>query len=81
MLLLLDLIEKNISFSRENLHYILVYNEDIKHTSSQFDKNEAEKVKKQFSPHRDKIVKRVNNLAAKKYIQFGSVLLPFPMVV
>ncbi|RHA17253.1 hypothetical protein DW944_10000 [Eubacterium ventriosum] len=71
LLLLLDLIEKNISFSRENLHYILVYNEDIKHTSSQFDKNEAEKVKKQFSPHRDKIVKRVNNLAAKKYIQFG----------
>ena len=29
LLLLLDLIEKNISFSRENLHYILVYNEDI----------------------------------------------------
>lgn len=71
LLVLLDLIEKNISFSREHIHYILVYNEDVTHTSHQFNKKEFEKVKVQFSPHRDKIVKRINNLAGKKYIQFG----------
>lgn len=71
LLLLLDMIEKNISFSREHLHYILVYNEDILHSSPQFNKEEFDKVKMQFSPHRDKIVKKINRLAGKKYIQFG----------
>lgn len=71
LLILLDRIGKNISFSREHIHFILVYNEDVEHMSKFFDEDKFEKRKKKFNYYRDKIVKRSKLLADDNYTQFG----------
>ena len=71
LLLILDLIDNSISFSRKYLHYILVYNEELSHPSKLFDEEEFVKRNNEYKLYRDKIVKRVKLLSANNYIQFG----------
>ncbi|WP_338097031.1 hypothetical protein [Methanolapillus ohkumae] len=62
LLVLLDVVEKNIRYSREHVHLILVYNESKFHPSKQF---------KKYRKSKAFIGKKISSYAEKPFIQFG----------
>ena len=69
LLILLDIINQSINFSRQYIHYILVYNETRDHTSNQFNKDEFDAI--QYSEGLSSIQKYFSGLAKETFIQFG----------
>ena len=63
LLIFNDIVHQNISFCRENLYFILVYNES-KNCS------EERETKQEDSP-KAMISKRIHNKAKKKFVRFG----------
>lgn len=63
LLIFNDIVHQNISFCRENLYFILVYNES-KNSS------EERETKQEDSP-KAKISKSIHNKAKKKFVRFG----------
>ncbi|MDR2944416.1 MAG: hypothetical protein LBU81_04955 [Methanosarcinales archaeon] len=41
LFILLDIFGKTISFSRENINFVLVYDKQLEHTSKQYEKDET----------------------------------------
>ena len=65
LLILTDIIEAGISYTRQNLNYILVYNETKNHT-----KPKGEEL--QYSPSRTKFAEHlIEKKAKKKFIRFN----------
>lgn len=67
LLILLDIINENISYSRKHINFILVYNEQVTHQSSHY------KLRKDEVAHSlalESIVSRTSKLAKLEYIQF-----------
>ena len=62
LLILLDIINENISFSREKISYILVYNEDKKHSSKFYDKTKREGI--------ESIKNKISSLAKEEIVRF-----------
>ena len=65
LLIFTDIISKSISFTRKNMNYVLVYNEE---------RNVSEEINRgiQASPSREKISRHyIENKAGKKYIRFN----------
>ena len=76
LLILLDQMNKTISFSRENLSYILVYNEGRNHTSRMYNQVDSSRVSAMpqlgpTSPGQVDISKFVSNRAGEHFIRFG----------
>lgn len=69
LLILLDLINQSISFSRQHINFILVYNEQKIHTSHQFSNDEFNKIN--HSKSLITIQKYVFKLAKEPFVQFG----------
>lgn len=65
----------SISYARANMNYILVYNEERYHeagpTRQTKEGFERQNVEKKGSIHRDKLYKRIRNLANEELIKFG----------
>ena len=66
MLIYTDIIHEGISYTRQHVDYILVYNEEKNGT----DKEEV-KINIQNSKSRDRIGKSLSKLGGKNYIKFG----------
>ncbi|GMQ58652.1 hypothetical protein AN1V17_30470 [Vallitalea sediminicola] len=64
LLIITDIINKGISYTRKNMDYILVYNDD-----KNFLFEKKENIQDSFS--RDEITKRIHGLANKELIRFG----------
>lgn len=62
LLILLDIINENISFSREKISYILVYNEDKKHSSKFYDRTKREGI--------ESIKNKISSLAKEEIVRF-----------
>ena len=76
LLILLDQMNKTVSFSRENLSYILVYNEDCPHTSRMYNQVGSSRVSAipqlgSTSPGQVDISKIISNKAGEHFIRFG----------
>lgn len=67
LLILMDIIDENISYTREHLNYILVYN-GVKNSDNE---NINPKTTMQDSPAREEISKSVFRLAQERKILFG----------
>lgn len=70
LLILLDILNKNIGYSRKNITYILVYNKEKRHTSKWYKEDKLEKEEVRGSHSRDLLVGRLSELAKVPYIQF-----------
>lgn len=67
LLILLDIANMNIRYSRQHINFILVYNEKVTHQSSHYRLKKDEVVQ---SPALEAIVSRASKLAKLEYIQF-----------
>lgn len=66
LLIFTDIISKGISYTREHMDYILVYNEQ-----KNMDNDEEPKSRVQISKHRDDIAKRFAVLGRTNHIKYG----------